>query len=84
VSGDSSINLRATKSLASFTVSSSGTWYRDPPRQVFFPYLQSERAAQMAAYVRTDMGPEQMLPMPRAVVRRLDANRAAYQMKTTR
>jgi predicted permease len=58
------------------------TMKQDPPRQVFFPYLQSERASQMTAYVRTDLRPSQMFPVLRAVVRRLDANLPVYQMKT--
>ncbi len=55
---------------------------QDPPRQVFFPYLQQKQASQMTAYVRSDLGPAQMFPMLRSVVRRLDANLPLYQMKT--
>ena len=51
-------------------------------RQVYFPYLQHEWAAQMTGYVRTPMGPEQMFPMIRAAVRKLDRNLPVYQMKT--
>jgi predicted permease len=58
------------------------TMKQDPPRQVFFAYLQRKEAAQMTAYVRTDLGPTQMLPVLRGVVRKLDANLPVYQMKT--
>jgi len=36
----------------------------------------------MTGYVRTPMGPEQMFPMIRAAVRKLDRNLPVYQMKT--
>jgi predicted permease len=51
-------------------------------RQAYFPYLQNTGADQMTAYVRTPLGPEQMFPAIRAVVRKLDANLPVYQMKT--
>jgi predicted permease len=51
-------------------------------RQVYFPYLQNDWASQMTGYVRTPLGPEQMFPMIRAAVRKLDANLPVYQMKT--
>jgi len=51
-------------------------------RQVYFPYLEHEWAAQMTGYVRTPLGPQQMLPMIRAAVRKLDANLPLSQMKT--
>jgi hypothetical protein len=47
------------------------TMHQDPPRQVYSPYLQNDWAAGMAAYVRTSLPPEQMLPMLRAAVRRI-------------
>ena len=51
-------------------------------RQVYFPYLEHDWAAQMTGYVRTPLGPEQMFPMIRAAVRKLDANLPVSQMKT--
>jgi predicted permease len=54
----------------------------ETPRQVFFPYLQNNWAAQMTAYVRTDLGPAQMFPALRTAVRRMDANLPVYLMKT--
>ncbi len=51
-------------------------------REVYFPYLQHDWAAQMTGYVRTPLRPEQMFPMIRAAVRKLDANLPVYQMKT--
>jgi predicted permease len=51
-------------------------------RQVYFPYLQHDWAAQMTGYVRSPLGPEQMFPMIRAAVRKLDRNLPVYQMKT--
>ena len=51
-------------------------------RQAYFPYMQNTWAGQMTAYVRTPLGPEQMFPAIRAVVRKLDANLPVYQMKT--
>ncbi|HWS94611.1 MAG TPA: FtsX-like permease family protein, partial [Mycobacterium sp.] len=58
------------------------TMKQEPPRQVFFPYLQNDWANQMTAYVRTDVSPPQMFPALRAVVRRLDSNLPVYLMKT--
>jgi putative ABC transport system permease protein len=58
------------------------TMKQEPPRQVFFPYLQNDWANQMTAYVRTDVSPPQMFPTLRAVVRRLDSNLPVYLMKT--
>jgi predicted permease len=52
------------------------------PRQIFFPYLQDNRARHMTAYVRTDLGPSQMFPVMRATVHKLDANLPVYLMKT--
>jgi len=51
-------------------------------REVYFPYLQHEWAAQMTGYVRTTLRGEQMFPMVRAAVRKLDTNLPVYQMKT--
>jgi len=51
-------------------------------REVYFPYLQHEWAAQMTGYVRTSLGPAQMFPMIRAAVRKLNSNLPVYQMKT--
>jgi len=51
-------------------------------REVYFPYLQNDRAMQMTGYVRTPLKPEQMFPMIRAAVRKLDANLPLSQMKT--
>jgi len=51
-------------------------------RQVYFPYLQHEWAAQMTGYVRTSLRGEQMFPMIRLAVRNLDRNLPVYQMKT--
>ena len=52
------------------------------PRQVFFPFLQNDWAAQMTAYVRTDLSPSQMFPVLRSAVRNMDANLPVYLMKT--
>jgi predicted permease len=52
------------------------------PRQVYFPYLQHDWASQMTAYVRTPVGPDQMFPVLREAVHKLDANLPVYQMKT--
>jgi predicted permease len=51
-------------------------------RQVYFPYLQNDWSSQMTGYVRTPLGAEQMFPMIRAAVRKLDANLPVYEMKT--
>jgi predicted permease len=58
------------------------TMKQEPPRQVFFPYLQNQWAGQMTAYVRTDVAPPQMFPALRGVVRRLGPNLPVYLMKT--
>jgi predicted permease len=58
------------------------TMHQDPPRQVYFPYLQNKWAGSMTAYVRTDLGPEQMFPALRAAVRKIDTNMPVYLMKT--
>jgi predicted permease len=51
-------------------------------RQVYFPYLQHDWAAQMTGYVRSSLRGEQMFPMIRSAVRNLDRNLPVYQMKT--
>jgi predicted permease len=51
------------------------------PREVYFPYLQNS-ANMMTAYVRTSLDPDQMFPMMRAAVHKLDSNLPVYQMKT--
>ena len=58
------------------------TMRQEIPRQVFFPYLQNDFAVGMTAYVRTNLGSEQMFPAMRAVVRRIDPNLPVYQLKT--
>jgi len=55
---------------------------REIPRQVFFPYLQNNWSGQMTAFVRTEASPDQMFPVFRGIVRKLDANLPVYQMKT--
>jgi predicted permease len=52
------------------------------PGQVFLPYLQNAWAAQMTAYVRTDLGSSQMFPMLRGTVRKLGASLPVYLMKS--
>jgi predicted permease len=54
----------------------------DPPRQVYFPYLQNTWASQMTAYIRTTRSSEQMFPEIRALMRQIDANVPVLQMKT--
>jgi len=51
-------------------------------RQFYMPYLQTDWAAHMTGYVRTSLGPDQMFPMIRAAVRKLDGNLPVFQMKT--
>lgn len=58
------------------------TMSEEPPRQVFFPYLQNNWAAQMTAYIRTNTGSSSMFPALRRVVHSLDANLPIYSMKT--
>jgi ABC-type antimicrobial peptide transport system permease subunit len=58
------------------------TMRQEPPRQVFRPYLQNEWAAGMTAYVRSSVPPEQMFPVLRAAVRKLNPNLPVYLMKT--
>jgi predicted permease len=56
---------------------------REPmPRQVYLPYLQSQWADAMTAYVRTDHDSSRMFPLFRATVRKLDAGVPLYLMKT--
>ncbi|HZQ50983.1 MAG TPA: ABC transporter permease [Bryobacteraceae bacterium] len=58
------------------------TMREEPPRQVFFPYLQNKWAAQMTAYVRTDTGSTSMFSALRRIVHSLDGNLPIYSMKT--
>ena len=58
------------------------TMRQNPPRQVYFPYLQNDWAAGMTAYVRTEIGSAQMFPVLRAVVRKLNPDLPVYLMKT--
>jgi predicted permease len=58
------------------------TMREEIPRQVFFPYLQRGRSGNMTAYVRTDVASDQMFPVLRAAVRKLDANLPVSLMKT--
>ena len=58
------------------------TMRQDPPRQVYFPYLQNVWAAGMTAYVRTDRASAAMFPVLRAAVRKLNPNLPVYLMKT--
>jgi predicted permease len=58
------------------------TMRQDPPPQIFHPYLQSDWASQMTAYVRTGLGSAQMFPVLRSVVQKLDPNLPVYEMKT--
>jgi predicted permease len=58
------------------------TMHQDPPRQVFFPYLQNDWAGSMTAYVRTDLPGDQMFPLLRGTVQKLDPALPIYLMKT--
>ena len=58
------------------------TMRQNPPRQVYFPYLQNDWAAGMTAYVRTEIGSAQMFPVLRALVRKLNPDLPVYLMKT--
>lgn len=58
------------------------TVHSQTPRQVFLPYLQSDWATEMTAYVRTEAGSSQMFPALRSAVHSLDANLPVYDMKT--
>jgi predicted permease len=58
------------------------TMHQDPPRQVFFPYLQNDWAGGMTAYVRTNLPGDQMFPILRAAVQRLNPTLPIYLMKT--
>ncbi|MGC9970787.1 MAG: ABC transporter permease [Bryobacteraceae bacterium] len=58
------------------------TMSEEPPRQVFFPYLQNRWAAQMTAYLRTPLGSARMFPALRDTVRSIDANLPVFAMKT--
>ncbi len=52
------------------------------PRQVYYPYQQNEWAAQMTAFVRTNLPPSEMFPALRAAVHRLDPKLPVFMMKT--
>ncbi len=58
------------------------TMHQEPPRQVFFPYLQNDWAGGMTAYVRTDLPPDQMFPLLRTAVQRLNPTLPVYLTKT--
>jgi predicted permease len=58
------------------------TMHQEPPRQVFFPYLQNDWAGGMTAYVRTDLSGDQMFPLLRAAVQKLNPVLPIYLMKT--
>jgi len=58
------------------------TMRQEPPRQVFRPYLQNEQSFGMTAYVRTGLPSDQMFPVLRAAVRKLNPNLPVYLMKT--
>jgi predicted permease len=58
------------------------TMRQNPPRQVYFPYLQNDWAAGMTAYVRTEISSAQMFPVLRALVRKLNSDLPVYLMKT--
>ena len=50
--------------------------------EVFFPYLQNEWAAQMTAYLRSNVAPLQMFPAFGGVLRRLGPSLPVYLMKS--
>jgi predicted permease len=52
------------------------------PRQLFFPYLESNVGGGMTGYVRTTAEPSQMFQAVRGAVRRLDANLPVYKLRT--
>ena len=58
------------------------TMRQEPPRQVFRPYLQNEQSFGMTAYVRTGLPSDQVFPVLRAAVRKLNPNLPVYLMKT--
>ena len=58
------------------------TMRADMPRQVYFPYLQNDWVSGMTAYVRTGLTPEQMFPVLRGAVRKIDSNLPVFLMKT--
>jgi len=58
------------------------TMHQDPPRQVYFPYLQNEWAGAMTAYVRTNLPPDQMFPVLRTAVSKINPNLPIFLMKT--
>jgi predicted permease len=58
------------------------TMREDPPRQVYFPYLQNDWATAMTAYVRSDVDSATLFPVLRGVVRSIDPSMPVYQVKT--
>jgi ABC-type antimicrobial peptide transport system permease subunit len=54
----------------------------DPPRQVYFPYLQNDWATAMTAYVCSDVDSATLFPALRRVVRSIDPSMPVYQVKT--
>jgi len=58
------------------------TMREDPPRQVYFPYLQNDWATEMTAYVRSDVDSATIFPELRAAVQSIDPSLPVYQMKT--
>jgi predicted permease len=58
------------------------TMRQDAPREVYFPYQQSDWATSMTAYVRTDAGSLQMFGLLRATVHKLDSRLPVFEMKT--
>lgn len=58
------------------------TMREDPPRQVFFPYLQNSWATAMTAYVRSNLDSRTMFSAVRAAVHSIDPSMPVYQMKT--
>jgi predicted permease len=52
------------------------------PKQLFFPYLESDFVAGLTMYVRTAQSPDQMSDVLRSTIRRLDPNLPLYGMRT--
>lgn len=58
------------------------TMREDAPREVYFPYQQSDWATAMTIYIRTDAASSQTFPMLRAAVHKLDSRLPVFDMKT--
>ncbi|HEY1340321.1 MAG TPA: ABC transporter permease [Bryobacteraceae bacterium] len=59
------------------------TMKQEIPREVYLAYQQTPGTLpRMTGYVRTDLSPDQVFPMIRAAVRKLDPNLPVFQMKT--